>query len=93
MEDRPVSHRADSDGDLVGSSYSRRPQNVFGDARRSERATLARSGGYRASRPTDADSCTAAGCRDGEGPFVEVERTTGETRVLCYDCALGWMRR
>lgn len=39
-----------------------------------------------------ADGCGAAGCQT-EGPVYEVENEQGETRVLCADCAGGWVRR
>jgi len=39
-----------------------------------------------------ADGCGALGCRT-EWPVYEVENQQGNTRVLCADCARGWMRR
>jgi hypothetical protein len=81
MEERPVRGRAERGGGLLGSDFSREDESLSGEA-----------WPHRQSRPVDRAVCGASGCRSGER-LTEVVRVDGETRVLCVECALGWMRR
>ena len=80
-------------GRFRASPFSARPQTVFGGLRRPNPSDASNSrSSYQSSRPADAHVCGAAGCRDDE-QLTEVERADGEVRVLCYSCALRWIRR